>query len=173
MKVFVPICIAAFWFLGCAKPESPRLSRDAVKALICGAYVGNYFEGTESFEIKPDGSFSQKFVKNGVPLYEQKGTWNFEPKEEGYAIRFEPFMDLHEAIIAEWQKSPPPGKGPERFSAGTAAFYEDEPRIYFDRDMNYFITKRPIKGEKKKSKTLDTKHPDLVKLKFSPKPAYD
>jgi len=47
---------------------------------------------------------------------------------------FDPFMDLRAAILGN--------EGPRRVGVCQATFYADEPRIYFFRDMHYFIVKR-------------------------------
>ena len=128
------LIVTAILVLGCNKPDNPPLSLAEVKVLICGNYQGEYNNGKEYFEIKPDGSFSQKFVRAGVTVYELQGTWRFRELEDGYKVTFEPFMDLGEAI---WG-----GKKPEKVLAMIATFYEDEPTIYFFEDIHYYITKQ-------------------------------
>lgn len=123
--------------LGCGKPTAPPLGPKDVKALICGNYEGRYNRGVEYFQIAPDGTFTQKLVQGGKTAYDHKGRWSFERMQDRYLVTFEPFMDLSDAITN--------GKSPAQIRGYVATFYDDEPRIYFSRDIDYFITKQSKK----------------------------
>ena len=113
------------------------MSLGEVKELICGKYAGRYAKGWEFFEIKPDGTFNQVFVQNGKTNYNSQGTWSFKKFEDRYFIEFKSFMNLSETILT--------GKPPEDGMA-RATYFDDEPRIYFSQDIDYFITKQPETG---------------------------
>ena len=134
MKKLLLIGFATVLLAACNKPNRPPLSLEEVKALICGRYEGDYAKGMEYFEIRSDDTFSQTLVQSGVTNYTNEGKWSFEKLEDRYLVTFKPFMDLKGAISD--------GKNPKRFSSGGGTFYDDEPRIYFSRDLSYFILKR-------------------------------
>jgi hypothetical protein len=119
--------------VGCNRPNKPPPSLADVKALICGKYQGRYNKGTEYFEIRSDGTFSQAFIQAGVTNYGLEGKWNLENMADRYLVRFTPFMDLEEAILH--------GKNPEKVNSRTATFFDDESRLFFIGDLDYFIVK--------------------------------
>jgi hypothetical protein len=134
MKRIHLIGILVILLSGCDRPAKAPLTNEQVKVLICGNYIGKYNKGTEYFEIRPDGTFSQLFVSSGLTNYQLSGKWKFEQSVDRYGVTFEPFIGLADAIMA--------GKEPRRFGEATATFYGDEPVIWFFRDIDYFITKQ-------------------------------
>lgn len=128
--------------MGCNKPEKPvgpPLSLEEAKALICGRWEGWYAKGKEYFEIRPDETFSQTFVREGVTNYVAEGKWSAEQYRDWYEVRFKPFMDLRDTISQ--------GRSPERTTGRLATFYEDDLKINFVPDLAYFIfKKRSVEG---------------------------
>jgi hypothetical protein len=120
--------------VSCGKTSKPAINSDQLRNLIPGKYQGKYNAGLEEFDIKQDGTFSQKFSQDGVTVYEQSGSWSVKPLEDRYLINFAPFMDLEMAILKQ-------GK-PQQVAERTATFYDDEPRIWFFRDIDYFIVRQ-------------------------------
>jgi hypothetical protein len=58
---------------------------------IVGVYRGRYYDGYETVEMRPDGTFKQTFVKNGNIVYTHEGKWKFSPP---VAVDLAPFMRL-------------------------------------------------------------------------------
>ncbi len=48
------------------------------KSEIVGTYQGNYSDGTETFKIRADGSFSQTFQRGTNSGYTLNGKWTYE-----------------------------------------------------------------------------------------------
>ena len=132
MKIVI-VSVAMLVLLGCHR-QKRAASLEQVRNLIAGHYEGQYNKGVEHLVIKTNGTFSQEFICAGVTNYHLEGKWNLEQTEDRYLVTFIPFMDLEEAL----RKS----KNPERVAARIATFYEGEPRIYFIRDLAYFVIKK-------------------------------
>ncbi len=122
---------------GCERPKRPPASLAEVKAMLCGSYKGEYNHGVEYIEIKPEGTFSQKFIQRGVTVYNVEGKWTFHKLQDHYLVSFEPFMDLEMAILK--------GESPKRSTGREAAFYEDESKLWFFRDISYYVTRQSEK----------------------------
>jgi len=133
------IGIAAILLSGCDKPKRGPANVEEIKAMICGSYQGQYNHGIEYIEIRSVGTFSQRFVQRGVTIYDLEGKWSLERMQDHWLVRFEPFMDLEMAILK--------AQSPKRITGREAAFYEDESKIWFFRDIDYFITKRSDKAD--------------------------
>ena len=101
--------------------------------MIRGHWEGWYAKGREYFVIRPDGTFSQTFVREGVTNYVAEGKWSAEPFEDYYKVIFEPFMDLSETISH--------GTSPRKISGRGGSLLEDELRIYFVTDQAYYVMK--------------------------------
>ncbi|MSU60131.1 MAG: hypothetical protein EXS35_18500 [Pedosphaera sp.] len=136
MKTPLLIGIIGVLMVGCGKPNQaprPPLTLEEARALISGRWEGWYAKGKEYFVIRPDGTFSQTFVQEGVTNYVAEGKWGAEPFEDYYKVRFNPFMDLSETISY--------GKSPRKISGRGGSLLEDELRIYFVTDLRYFVMK--------------------------------
>ena len=58
---------------------------------IPGTYVGRYYGGFETVELRDNGTFRQKFETNGAIVYTNDGKWTFSPPN---VIHFTPFVYL-------------------------------------------------------------------------------
>jgi hypothetical protein len=136
MKWLLLTGVAASLLVGCnkpAKPARPPLTLEDAKTMNSGHWEGWYAKGREYFVIRPDGTFSQTFVREGVTNYVAEGKWGAEPFEDYYKVRFNPFMDLSETIAYE--------KSPRKISGRLGSLLEDELRIYFVTDQAYYVMK--------------------------------
>src|SRR5215207_2334264 len=61
--------------VGCV-PQPPPLARE-----VPGTYRGQYGGGTETFEIRNDGSFTQVLTVGTTNLYTNSGTWRIKRKQ--------------------------------------------------------------------------------------------
>ncbi len=89
---------------------------DPSSSEIVGTYMGRYGGGVETFELNPDGSFTQTFQIRSKTIYNASGKW----KVTGRVIRFAPFMspdglwsgkfdgnpDLTQGAPGSWERNP-------------------------------------------------------------------
>ncbi len=73
MKKFYTVLCGVLVLLGLASCSSPPPTEEDIP----GIYVGHYFGGVETFELRKDHRFSQKFERNRVVAYSQQGKWEF------------------------------------------------------------------------------------------------
>jgi len=125
---------------GCRKtPPAPLKSDELVRNDLPGEYEGRYYRGEEHFSLRPDGTFSQRFIRDGKTLYESSGKWRISKRsEDRFFVTFEPFINLEAAISN--------GTPPEKIFSNTATYYDDQPVIWIFRDIDYYITK--VSGKK-------------------------
>lgn len=132
-RFFSLLAVAALVLAGCAKATKTPLGLAEARALMSGAYEGRYNRGVEHFSFRPDGTFSQEFIRGDAIVYQSKGTWRCERFEDHYLVWLEPFMDLRDAITERGAV--------QRVSSCMAHFYEDEAKIWFFRDIDYYVRK--------------------------------
>jgi hypothetical protein len=81
--VVLPLAIPFFMRMMTRPPPVERL---------VGVYVGRYYGGTETIEIRPNHTFQQTFVKGTNVVYRNSGTWQLSED----SVVFTPFMLLDE-----------------------------------------------------------------------------
>ena len=67
----------------------------AVKDVV-GIYSGRYAGGTEVFDIRLDGTFTQTFVRNGNEVYSSAGKWWVS--EVGSGVCFAPYVQPYQMM---------------------------------------------------------------------------
>jgi len=75
-------------FTSCSDKDQDVKSTDKD---VVGVYVGRYYDGFETVEMRPNGTFKQTFEKNGSVVYSHEGKWKFSSPE---ALDLAPFMSL-------------------------------------------------------------------------------
>ena len=82
MKTLIFTSIFACTVFGCGSKKTELINP-------IGTYTGNYRGGTETFDLRADGSFSQTFVESdGAILYTNEGKWTIRNE----IISFRPFV---------------------------------------------------------------------------------
>ena len=135
--------VMAVLLYGCSKPKPAIASRDAVVAMICGDYQGQYDHGIEYVEIKTNGWFSKKYVRNGITNYVSDGEWKIERYQYHWMIEFSPFFSQNEIFQATRDKV---ADFQVEFHSFNATYYENEKRIWLSQENNWYITKQPTNG---------------------------
>ncbi|MBI5244217.1 MAG: hypothetical protein HY922_11165 [Elusimicrobia bacterium] len=105
--------------------------RDPVRDDIPGVYVGNYVGGREVYDIRPDGTFSQTFTKDGNTVYFSTGIW----KLDGWKVEFEPQIRFDYEHLSELSD-----KASSRYNNGGGYWSDDG--IMFNDDLLIGVTKQ-------------------------------
>lgn len=126
------VLLSGLWLTGCK--ENPPPSRGDV----IGVYMGNYLGGREVYDIRPDGTFSQTFVKDGKTAYSSTGTWKvMASPHEGGNLEFSPHMRAQ-----DWSDS---GES-VRLDTGNGTWdssgNKSRETIYFFSDMGIWVAKQ-------------------------------
>jgi hypothetical protein len=95
---------------------------------LVGVYVGRYYGGTETIEIRPNHTFQQTFVKGTNVVYRNSGTWQLSED----SVVFTPFMLLDEEH----------GGNPERLDGVSSGWYWASECIVFSPDTSYQVFKQ-------------------------------
>lgn len=125
MKTTALAVLAAFFCVssGCAKVGE-----------IPGTYEGNYAKGTETFDMRADGTFTQTFVRNGQVVYTNEGKWKLQ--EDGERIKFEPVICFSPSDDGQLEKY-------EKFNIGTGYWRSNiKTQIIFASDYSYWVIKK-------------------------------
>ncbi|MBU2574871.1 MAG: hypothetical protein KKH28_12420 [Elusimicrobia bacterium] len=129
------VLLSGFWLTACK--EDPPPTREEV----IGVYIGNYLGGKEVYDIRPDETFSQTFVKDGHTVYSSTGTWKLmEPSDYQGNIEFSPHMRAQ-----DWNDSD------ESVSLDTdhGSWLRSSPDvIVFFRDKGILVVKQKLKWNK-------------------------
>lgn len=121
------VILLCFVLAGCSK-------RAQVTVLtVSGRYGGRYFDGEESFEMRPDGTYSQVFQRGGKVVYTNSGTWILRTNQ---TIVLRPFVGLTDPSIGGARTG-----ASNRFESMIAVFEDDPDRLEFG-EWPYFVTRR-------------------------------
>ncbi len=89
-----------------------------------GVFFGRFGSAIECIETKPDGTFRQVLVKDGVILYDNVGTW--EPREDTDGINFSDILLPVERTSAISAKSSSSLKiAPEKSSTAMFSLWDE------------------------------------------------
>ena len=97
---------------------------------VSGRYAGSYAGGAETFELRTDGTFLQSYVRNGIALYSNRGTWKVEDR----GVTFYNIMVAAGAFGDS--------KTPEHFDVSGGGLYLMRKQICFDIDGYRCIYKK-------------------------------
>ncbi len=126
------LLLALVFAAGLASCSKSAKAPSPTNADVVGVYLGRYFDGNETVEMRADGTFKQTFTKNGVTVYSHEGKWEFTPP---YDVALKPFM----SVIDYTRKNVFDGP-PRQVGVMSADFRRDPDRIEFG-EWPYLVTK--------------------------------
>ena len=105
---------------------------------IAGTYIGNYQGGAETFYLRPDGSYSQQFVRRSQIIYTNSGHWRLDTyPPDTYTLEFEYLMlpvDVMKPLTVE--------NGPTAYPSLNVSLGADGDDIVFNDDYRIVLIKQ-------------------------------
>jgi hypothetical protein len=132
MTRFLASLAFAVVFLGCSPPAPIAGSS------IGGRYVGSYFDGIESIDLRLDGTFSQVFQSNGRLVYTNSGRWLLKTNQ---VLELRPFVGL-----LDYQGHGNNNGRSNWTESISALFFPDPDRIEFG-EWPYFAVRQTTRAE--------------------------